>query len=347
MPPRLDSPAAQRVAHSLDDAGPLLDAMRALRAQVAQRIVGQDHVVEELLLAIVAGGHARLVGVPGLAKTLLVKSLSEAMHLDFRRIQFTPDLVPSDITGTEILEEDHATGARAFRFVPGPVFANIVLADEINRAPPRTQAALLEAMQEHAVSVAGRTLRLPEPFFVLATQNPIEQEGTYPLPEAQLDRFLFDVRVSYPSSDEEIAILRATTGAAQGALEPVLDAEQTLALQRLAREIPASDAALRYAASLVRATRPEDPAATALVKRAVRWGAGPRAGQALVLGAKAHALLAGRAAVAPEDLRRVAAPVLRHRVLPTFAAEAEGIDADGIVADLIERVPAPSSGIHL
>ena len=347
MPPRLDSPAAQRVAHSLDDAGPLLDAMRALRAQVAQRIVGQDHVVEELLLAIVAGGHARLVGVPGLAKTLLVKSLSEAMHLDYRRIQFTPDLVPSDITGTEILEEDHATGARAFRFVPGPVFANIVLADEINRAPPRTQAALLEAMQEHAVSVAGRTLRLPEPFFVLATQNPIEQEGTYPLPEAQLDRFLFDVRVSYPSSDEEIAILRATTGAAQGALEPVLDAEQTLALQRLAREIPASDAALRYAASLVRATRPEDPAATALVKRAVRWGAGPRAGQALVLGAKAHALLAGRAAVAPEDLRRVAAPVLRHRVLPTFAAEAEGIDADGIVADLIERVPAPSSGIHL
>jgi len=347
MPPRLDSPAAQRVAHSLDDAGPLLDAMRALRAQVAQRIVGQDHVVEELLLAIVAGGHARLVGVPGLAKTLLVKSLSEAMHLDFRRIQFTPDLVPSDITGTEILEEDHATGARAFRFVPGPVFANIVLADEINRAPPRTQAALLEAMQEHAVSVAGRTLRLPEPFFVLATQNPIEQEGTYPLPEAQLDRFLFDVRVSYPSSDEEIAILRATTGAAQGALEPVLDAEQTLALQRLAREIPASDAALRYAAALVRATRPEDPAATALVKRAVRWGAGPRAGQALVLGAKAHALLAGRAAVAPEDLRRVAAPVLRHRVLPTFAAEAEGIDADGIVADLIERVPAPSSGIHL
>jgi MoxR-like ATPase len=347
MPPRLDSPAAQRAAHSLDDAGPLLDAMRALRAQVAHRIVGQDHVVEELLLAIVAGGHARLVGVPGLAKTLLVKSLSEAMHLDFRRIQFTPDLVPSDITGTEILEEDHATGARAFRFVPGPVFANIVLADEINRAPPRTQAALLEAMQEHAVSVSGRTLRLPEPFFVLATQNPIEQEGTYPLPEAQLDRFLFDVRVSYPSSDEEIAILRATTGAAQGALEPVLDAEQTLALQRLAREIPASDAALRYAASLVRATRPEDPAATALVKRAVRWGAGPRAGQALVLGAKAHALLAGRAAVAPEDLRRVAAPVLRHRVLPTFAADAEGIDADSIVADLIERVPAPSSGIHL
>jgi MoxR-like ATPase len=325
----------------------LLEAMRSLRAQVARRVVGQDQVVEELLLAIVAGGHARLVGVPGLAKTLLVKSLSEAMHLDFRRIQFTPDLVPSDITGTEILEEDHATGSRSFRFVPGPVFANIVLADEINRAPPRTQAALLEAMQEHAVSAAGRTMRLPEPFFVLATQNPIEQEGTYPLPEAQLDRFLFDVRVSYPSGEEEVAILRATTGAPSGPLEAVLDAEQCLALQRLAREIPASDAALRYAAALVRATRPDDPGATALVKRAVRWGAGPRAGQALVLGAKAHALLAGRAAIAPEDLRRVAAPVLRHRVLPTFAAEAEGIDADRVVADLVERVPVPASGVHL
>ncbi|MBV9878851.1 MAG: MoxR family ATPase [Gemmatirosa sp.] len=332
---------------SRDDAAPLLDAVRALRAQVARRVVGQDHVVEELLLAIVAGGHARLVGVPGLAKTLLVKSLSEAMRLDFRRIQFTPDLVPSDITGTEILEEDHATGGRAFRFVPGPVFANIVLADEINRAPPRTQAALLEAMQEHAVSAAGHTMRLPEPFFVLATQNPIEQEGTYPLPEAQLDRFLFDVRVSYPTGEEEVAILRATTGAAQGPLEAVLDGPQAIALQRLAREVPASEAALRYAAALVRATRPDDPAATALVKRAVRWGAGPRAGQALVLGAKAHALLAGRAAVAPEDLRRVAAPVLRHRVLPTFAAEAEGIDADRVVADLIERVPAPASGVHV
>jgi MoxR-like ATPase len=348
-PARLDSSPSRpaRAGHSLDDAAPLIDAVRALRAQVARRVVGQDQVVEELLLAIVAGGHARLVGVPGLAKTLLVKSLAESMHLDFRRIQFTPDLVPSDITGTEILEEDHATGARAFRYVPGPVFANIVLADEINRAPPRTQAALLEAMQEHAVSAAGQTMRLPEPFFVLATQNPIEQEGTYPLPEAQLDRFLFDVRVSYPQAEEEVAILRATTGAPPGALEAVLDATQALALQRLAREIPASDAALRYAASLVRATRPDDPHATALVKRAVRWGAGPRAGQALVLGAKAHALLAGRAAVAPEDLRRVAAPVLRHRVLPTFAAEAEGIDADRVVADLLERIPAPTSGVRV
>jgi MoxR-like ATPase len=346
-PARLDSSRPARAGHALDDAAPLVDAVRALRAQVARRVVGQDQVVEELLLAIVAGGHARLVGVPGLAKTLLVKSLAESMHLDFRRIQFTPDLVPSDITGTEILEEDHATGARAFRYVPGPVFANIVLADEINRAPPRTQAALLEAMQEHAVSAAGQTMRLPEPFFVLATQNPIEQEGTYPLPEAQLDRFLFDVRVSYPQAEEEVAILRATTGAPPGALEAVLDATQALALQRLAREIPASDAALRYAASLVRATRPDDPHATALVKRAVRWGAGPRAGQALVLGAKAHALLAGRAAVAPEDLRRVAAPVLRHRVLPTFAAEAEGIDADRVVADLLERIAPPSAGVRV
>ena len=344
-PARLDSHAARRP--SLDDAGPLVDAVRALRGQIARRIVGQDEVVEELLLAIIAGGHARLVGVPGLAKTLLVKSLAESMRLEFKRIQFTPDLVPSDITGTEILEEDHATGARAFRFVPGPIFGNIVLADEINRAPPRTQAALLEAMQEHAVSAAGQTMRLPEPFFVLATQNPIEQEGTYPLPEAQLDRFLFDVRVSYPAAEEEVAILRATTGAPAGPLDAVMDATQAMMLQRLAREVPASDAALRYAASLVRATRPDDPNATALVRRAVRWGAGPRAGQALVLGAKAHALLAGRAAVAPEDLRRVAAPVLRHRVLPTFAAEAEGIEPDAIVADLLARVPAPASGIHV
>jgi MoxR-like ATPase len=325
----------------------LLEAAARLRREVARRIVGQEPVVEEILMAIVAGGHALLVGVPGLAKTLLIRSVAEALRLDFRRIQFTPDLVPSDITGTEIMEEDTATGTRSFRFVRGPVFANIVLADEINRAPPRTQAALLEAMQEHRVTAAGQTMRLPEPFFVLATQNPIEQEGTYPLPEAQLDRFLFDVRIGYPSAQEEIAILRATTGTERTALEPVLDATQAVALQRLAREVPAADPALEYASSLVRATRPDGGTAPELVKRYVRWGAGPRAGQALILGAKAHALLAGRFAVAPEDIRRVAHPVLRHRVLPNFAAEAEGVTAERIVDDLLERVAAPASGLRV
>src|SRR5687768_961617 len=291
----------------------LLEAAARLRAEVARRIVGQEVVIEEILMALLAGGHALLVGVPGLAKTLMIRSVSEAMHLDFRRIQFTPDLVPSDITGTEIMEEDTATGGRSFRFVKGPIFANIVLADEINRAPPRTQAALLEAMQEHSVTAAGETMPLPEPFFVLATQNPIEQEGTYPLPEAQLDRFLFDIRIGYPAEDDEVSILRATTGSAPPPLSAVLDGEGTLAVQRLVREVPASEPALRYAAALARATRPDDPTAPDLVKRAVRWGAGPRAGQAIILGAKAHALLAGRAAVSPDDIRRVARPVLRHR----------------------------------
>jgi MoxR-like ATPase len=325
----------------------LADAAIQLRREVGRRIIGQDRVVEEILMAILAGGHALLVGVPGLAKTLLIRSIAEAMHLEFRRIQFTPDLVPSDITGTEIMEEDTATGARRFRFVRGPVFANIVLADEINRTPPRTQAALLEAMQEHSVTVAGETMRLPEPFFVLATQNPIEQEGTYPLPEAQLDRFLFDVRIGYPSQDDEVAILRATTGAGSVTLRPVLDAEHTLGLQRLTREMPAAEPALRYAASLARATRPDAPDAPELVRRYVRWGAGPRAGQALILGAKAHALLDGRVAVAPDDIRRVAHPVLRHRVLPNFAAEAEGITAERVIDEILERVPPPRSDIRL
>ncbi len=298
-------------------------------------------MLDEILMALVAGGHALLVGVPGLAKTMMIRAVAEAMALEFRRIQFTPDLVPSDITGTELLEEDSQTGHRSFRFVRGPVFANIVLADEINRAPPRTQAALLEAMQEHRVTAAGRTMPLPEPFFVLATQNPIEQEGTYPLPEAQLDRFLFDIRIGYPSADEEVAILRATTGVGEAPLEPVIGADEARALQRMTREVAASDAALRYAASLARATRPKSGDATELVEQYVRWGAGPRAGQALILGAKAAALLSGREVVAPEDIRRVARPVLRHRVLPNFAAEAAGIDSERIVEDLIARVPEP------
>jgi MoxR-like ATPase len=324
----------------------LTAAAARLRREVARRIVGQEAVLDEILMVLLAGGHALLTGVPGLAKTLMIRSVAEAMHLDFRRIQFTPDLVPSDITGTELLEEDTTTGHRSFRFVRGPVFANIVLADEINRAPPRTQAALLEAMQEHRVTVAGETMALPEPFFVLATQNPVEQEGTYPLPEAQLDRFLFDIRIGYPSADDEVAILRQTTGTASAPLTPVLDADTTRALQEAVRNVVASDTALRYAASLARTTRPDAPEATDLVRRYVRWGAGPRAGQALILGAKAHALLAGRVHVAAEDVRRVVRPVLRHRVLPNFAAESEGVTAERIVEDLLEKTAAPRSGFE-
>ncbi|HEY4217380.1 MAG TPA: AAA family ATPase [Gemmatimonadaceae bacterium] len=325
----------------------LLAAASRLRAEVQRRIVGQTQVLDEILMSLIAGGHALLVGVPGLAKTLMVRSLAEAVHLEFHRIQFTPDLVPSDITGTEILEEDSATGARSFRFVRGPIFANIVLADEINRAPPRTQAALLEAMQEHSVTASGDTMRLPEPFFVLATQNPIEQEGTYPLPEAQLDRFLFDIRVGYPKEDEEIAILRDTTGAKHAQLGAILGADELIALQGLARDITATDSVLRYAATLVRATRPDDSRAPDLVKRYVRWGAGPRAGQSLILGAKANALLAGRLTVSPNDIKRVAMPVLRHRVLPNFAAEAEGVNIERIIADLLVKIEPPRSEIHV
>lgn len=322
----------------------LIASVQRLRAEIGKRVVGQDVVVDEILMALVSGGHALLVGVPGLAKTLMIRSLADAMQLEFRRIQFTPDLVPSDITGTEILEESGG-GARAFRFVRGPVFANIVLADEINRAPPRTQAALLEAMQEHSVTAAGQTMRLPEPFFVLATQNPIEQEGTYPLPEAQLDRFLFDIRVGYPTEADEVGILRATTGAKGAAIEPVFTADDALALQRAVRALPCSDLLLQYAARLVRASRPQEGTAPALVKQYVRWGAGPRAGQALILGAKASALLAGRAAVSPADIRRVAMPVLRHRILPNFAAEADGVTPEPLIDALLAQVAAPASAL--
>ena len=330
-----------------DDRDSLVASAVRLRAEVGRRIVGQRGALDEILIAMLAGGHALLVGVPGLAKTLMIRSVAEAFDLDFRRIQFTPDLVPSDITGTEILDEDTATGSRSFRFVRGPVFANIVLADEINRAPPRTQAALLEAMQEHRVTAAGETMALPEPFFVLATQNPIEQEGTYPLPEAQLDRFLFDIRLGYPREQDEVEILRSTTGNQSVSLEAVLNGRQALALQRLVRDVACAEPALRYAAALARATRPDDPTATPLVRRYVRWGAGPRAGQALVLGAKANALLSGRLHVAPDDIRRVAAPVLRHRVLPNFAAEGEGVNADRIVEDVLGATPEAKSGIAI
>jgi MoxR-like ATPase len=314
---------------------------------VGRRIVGQDVVIEEVVMALMAGGHALLVGVPGLAKTLLIRSIAEATHLMFRRVQFTPDLVPSDVTGTEVMEEDQVSRQRSFRFVEGPVFTNILLADEINRTPPRTQAALLEAMQEHRVTAAGATRALPEPFFVLATQNPIEQEGTYPLPEAQLDRFLFDIRVGYPDEAGEVAILRQTTGAAEEPLVPVFTSEDALALQRLVREVAASEPVLRYAAQLVRATRPDSPAAPSLVKKSVRWGAGPRAGQALILGAKAHALMQGRMTVTPADIRRVTIPVLRHRVLLGFAAEAEGVTPEQVVAELVAAVREPASDVRV
>jgi MoxR-like ATPase len=325
----------------------LVGAAGELRREVGRRIVGQESVIDEVVMALIAGGHALLVGVPGLAKTLLIRSIAEASHLMFRRVQFTPDLVPSDVTGTEIMEEDQVTRRRSFRFVEGPIFTNILLADEINRTPPRTQAALLEAMQEGRVTAAGQTRALPAPFFVLATQNPIEQEGTYPLPEAQLDRFLFDIRVGYPDEAHEIAILRQTTGAAEEPLVPMLTAEDALGLQRLVREVAASELILRYAAQLVRATRVDSPMAPAVVKSAVRWGAGPRAGQALILGAKARALLDGRSAVTPADIRRVAVPVLRHRVLLGFAAEAEGTTPEHVVAALLEAVPEPASGIRV
>jgi MoxR-like ATPase len=322
----------------------LADAGR-LRAQVRRRIVGQEAVLDEVLMCLLAGGHALLVGVPGLAKTLLVRTLSEAMELEFRRVQFTPDLMPGDITGTEVIEEDRATGRRATRFIRGPVFTQVLLADEINRTPPKTQAALLEAMQEGRVTAGGEDMELPRPFFVLATQNPVEQEGTYPLPEAQLDRFMFDIRLDYPSAEEEVQILRSTTGVQDAPVERVLDAARVLTLQRWTREVPVADNVFHYAASLVRATRPGDASAQDDVKRWIRWGAGPRAGQALILGAKANALLAGRFHVTPDDVRRVAAPVLRHRVLVNFHAEAEGVSSDTVIARLIESVAPPRSGL--
>lgn len=328
-----------------DEIGSLVAGAVALRSEVQKRIVGQGGAIDEVILALLAGGHALLEGVPGLAKTMLVRTLSEALALEFRRIQFTPDLMPGDITGTEVIEEDRATGRRAARFLRGPIFTQVLLADEINRTPPRTQAALLEAMQEGRITVAGEELPLPRPFFVLATQNPIEQEGTYPLPEAQLDRFLLKIRLGYPAEAEEVEILRTTTGAEEPVVAPVLDTEGVLRLQRLVREVPVADAVLRYAARLVRATRPGEDGAPAEVREWVRWGAGPRAGQALVLAAKARALLAGRLHVAPEDLRRVAAPVLRHRILVNFQAQAEGVDADVVVARLLAVVQPPASGL--
>jgi MoxR-like ATPase len=320
----------------------LLLKLQAVTQEMSKVIVGQQQVVEELLISLLAGGHCILEGVPGLAKTLMVSTLARTLQLDFQRVQFTPDLMPSDLLGTEILEEDHGTGKRFFKFQKGPVFTNLLLADEINRTPPKTQAALLEVMQEHAISYAGERHVLSEPFFVLATQNPVEQAGTYPLPEAQLDRFLLFVRVAYPSAEEEMEILKKTTSAPSEKVLPVLGAEDIVTLQRLVRSVEISESLLLYTTSLVRNSRPSEPTAPAMIKDYVRWGAGPRAGQALVLCAKAHALLNGRFAVTLDDITGIATAALRHRLLLNFQAEADGVDADRLVASVLEALPAPS-----
>jgi MoxR-like ATPase len=310
----------------------LARARGEIAAQIGQRIIGQHDIIDNMISAVLAGGHVLLVGVPGLAKTLLIQTIAQSLDLEFSRIQFTPDLMPSDITGTELLEEDHGTGRRAFTFARGPVFGNIVLADEINRAPPKTQAALLQAMQERTVTVAGKTYPLPDPFFVLATQNPIEQEGTYHLPEAQLDRFMYELRIGYPSREEEEAIVASTTGVTRGEVRPIVSAAQLRELMGLVRRLPAPPSLVSHAVALARATRPGEPDASPAVRRYVSFGAGPRAGQNLVLGAKARAAMDGRAIPDLEDVDAVAFSVLRHRVVLNFQAEAEGVGIEEILA---------------
>ncbi len=318
----------------------LQDAYARIVGELGKVIVGQRGVIDQLLIALLCGGHGLIVGVPGLAKTLLISTLARSLDLSFSRIQFTPDLMPSDITGTEVLQEDQTTGRKAFRFVKGPVFANIILADEINRTPPKTQAALLQAMQEHEVTAGGETFRLEEPFFVLATQNPIEQEGTYPLPEAQLDRFIFNLWIDYPSQDEEKQIVRTTTSAYTAGVRPVLDAREIVQLQGLVRKVPVSDHVIDYAVGLVGRTRPNSGLAPSYISEMVSWGAGPRASQFLILGAKTRAILDGRYTPAIDDVRFVALPVLRHRVITNFNAEAEGISAVDLIGRLIEETRA-------
>ncbi len=319
----------------------LAAAYEQMTEQIGRVIVGQKEVVEQLLMALFSRGHCLLVGVPGLAKTLLVSTVSRILHLSFKRIQFTPDLMPADITGTDILQDDPESGRRRFVFLRGPVFAHMVLADEINRTPPKTQAALLEAMQEHHVTAGGATYALPEPFFVLATQNPIEQEGTYPLPEAQLDRFMFHIKVGYPSRAEEMQVMKRTTGLARAQLEPLLSAEQILKLQDVVRQVAVADYVFEYACDLVRATRPREDGVPKFVPDLVSWGAGPRASQYLILGAKARAILHGRLHATTDDIRAVAYPVLRHRLVTTFNADAEGVSTDDIIKKLIAAVPLP------
>jgi MoxR-like ATPase len=322
----------------------LNEAYSQITRELAKVIVGQQNVVEELLVAMFARGHCLLVGVPGLAKTLMIRTLADTLSLKFSRIQFTPDLMPADITGTEVIQEDKQTGSREFRFLEGPVFANVILADEINRTPPKTQAALLEAMQEHQVTVGGKRHRLAEPFFVLATQNPIEQEGTYPLPEAQLDRFMFNIYVDYPDEEEEFQIVKRTTADVDQKLSPTLAADDILALQHIVRKVPVADHVTRYALKFTRLTRREKGPVPDFIHDYVSWGAGPRASQYLVLGAKARAVLHGRYYASCEDIRAVAAPVLRHRIMTNFNAEAEGVKPDDIIARLIDLVPPDEGG---
>lgn len=316
------------------------EARDAIVNELRKTIVGMDDVIDEMMIAIFARGHCLLVGVPGLAKTLLVSSLAKTMSLDFKRIQFTPDLMPSDITGTELLQEDPETHQRHFRYQKGPVFTNLLLADEINRTPPKTQAALLEAMQEKRVSSGGVEYKLDEPFFVLATQNPIEQEGTYPLPEAQLDRFLFNIMVKYPSKGEELDIMRSVTSDDEPVLNEVVDGPSILEFQHVVRRIPVADHVFQYAAALVRATRPDEPDAPEFVKNLLAWGAGPRASLNLILAGKARAALRGRTHVAIEDIKALCLPVLRHRIIPSFAARSEGMTGDALIEKLLDEIPS-------
>ena len=316
----------------------LAQARQSFLSEVGKVVIGQHEILDHLLIALLAQGHSLIVGVPGLAKTLIIKTLSEVLDLSFNRIQFTPDLMPSDITGTELIDVELDTGKRSFRFYNGPIFANIVLADEINRTPPKTQAALLEAMQEHKVTAGGRTYDLDEPFFVLATQNPIEQEGTYPLPEAQLDRFMFNLNIEYPSSEEEVAIVRGTTTPEQRVLDPVITKSEIASYQDLVRRVPASDNVVEYAVKLASATRPSSDSSPDFIKQSVDWGAGPRASQYLVLGAKAKAILDGRPSPNITDVQSLALPILRHRVLPNFNAEAEGLKVEDILNQLIDTL---------
>jgi MoxR-like ATPase len=338
-PPDIHTTANGPGASDLEAVDRLNRAYRRITHEVGKAIVGQTRVLEELLIALFARGHCLLVGVPGLAKTLLIRTLADSMNLSFSRVQFTPDLMPSDITGTEVIQEDRNTGQREFKFLRGPLFANVVLADEINRTPPKTQAALLEAMQEHQVTASGMRHRLPEPFFVLATQNPIEQEGTYPLPEAQQDRFMFNVFVDYPSEEEEFRIVELTTSVYQPQIERVLSADAILDIQEIVRNVPIAPYVVRYAMKFTRLTRTEQPDVPDFVRRYVTWGAGPRATQYLVLGAKARAILHGRFHVSCQDIREVAAPVLRHRIITNFNAQSDGVSPDEMVRRLAALIP--------
>ena len=320
----------------------LMTGRDLISEQLKKVIVGQEAAIDQILMAFFAGGHCLLEGVPGLAKTLMIKTLAQILNLQFKRIQFTPDLMPADITGTDVLEEERSTGHREIRFIPGPIFANILLADEINRTPPKTQAALLEAMQEYHVTAGGTMYNLEQPFFVLATQNPIEQEGTYPLPEAQLDRFMFKIVIDYPSEEEEVAIVSSTTSVDEPELETVLSGEDIIMLHQIVRRVSAADNVVQYAVKLARATRPKSKDAPDFIQQWVRWGAGPRAGQYLILGAKARGILRGRVNASIEDVKSVANAVLRHRVLTNFHAEAEGVDSDAVITRLLDTVQEPA-----